>query len=151
MRFENIIEELKLHFGRVDSITPVIKSWIPLTEKDFDNVEKVTTIDSFIYRFNKIQDRMGDRLFPKFLQLMEEYSSRMPLIDVLNELERLEIIGNAAEWIEYRKLRNSLTHDYPGNIEEIIEALEQALEAYEKMKMIYSNIVEQVQKRGLSN
>lgn len=149
MNINDIFDELNLHFKRIDAILPEIEKSMPISSKDFENSEIVKTIDSFIYRFIKIQDRMGDKLFPAFLNLLQEYKSNMALIDVLNDLERLEIIDNAEEWIDYRKLRNSLTHEYPGNEEEIIEALELALDAYKRMKEIYQFIVNKVENRNI--
>lgn len=111
MNIKDIFEELNLHFRRIDAIVPEIEKWMPLNADCFNDTEKVKTLDSFIYRFIKIQDRMGDKLFPEFLKLLQEYKDNMALIDMLNDLERLEIIESAEQWIEFRKLRNSLTHD----------------------------------------
>lgn len=83
---------------------------------------------------------MGEKLFPAVLQLLQEYKQNLPLIDVLNKLEKLGIINSTDEWIDFRKLRNSLTHDYPDNEEEIIEAITLAVDVYKKMLIIYYNI-----------
>jgi len=83
--------------------------------EDLDDTEVVKTIDSFIYRFTKIQDKMGEKLFPAILNEFQEYKPNMPLIDVLNKLEKFELIDNVDMWIDFRKLRNNLTHDYPNS------------------------------------
>jgi len=85
---------------------------------------------------------MGEKLFPVVLQILQEYKPSMPFIDILNKMERLELIRSADEWIEYRKLRNTLTHDYPDNREEIIEAITMAIEVYKSMIEIYRNLLE---------
>ena len=149
MNINYIFEELNIHFKRIDAILPEIEKWMPISSEDFEKTEIVKTIDSFIYRFIKIQDRMGDKLFPEFLNLLQEYKSNMALIDVLNDLERLGILNKAEEWIDYRKLRNNLTHEYPGNEGEIIEALQLASDAYKRMKEIYLTIVNEVENRNL--
>jgi len=141
MKLEDIQAEIDLHIKRVNAILPDIESWLPLKNKDFENTEKIITIDSFIYRFIKIQDKMGDKLFPLVLQKLQEYKYNMSLIDVLNKLERLELIKNTDEWIEFRKLRNSLTHDYPNNEDEIIEALNLAVDVFKKTMIIYFNML----------
>lgn len=148
MKINDVFDELDLHFKRIDAIIPEIEKWMPLKVDDFNNTEVVKTIDSFIYRFIKIQDKMGDKLFPGFLQLLQEYERNMALIDVLNTLERLEIIESAEEWVDFRKLRNTLTHEYPDNEEEIISTLKLALEAYNIIKKVYSSIIEDVRNRG---
>lgn len=140
MSIKDIKEEIDIHIGRIDAILPDIKNWLPLNKNSFENTNIVKTIDSFIYRFIKIQDKMGDKLFPAVLDLLQEYNLNMPLIDVLNKLERLELINSTDEWIEYRKLRNSLTHDYPDNENEIIEAVNLAIDVYSKMLAIYNKL-----------
>ena len=40
-------------------------------------------------------------------------------------------------WIDFRKLRNNLTHDYPNNEAEIIETINLSITIYLKMKNIY--------------
>lgn len=140
MNIEDVQEEIDLHIRRINAILPDLGSYLPLKSKDFENTDKIKTIDSFIYRFIKIQDKMGEKLFPAVLQLLQEYKQNMPLIDVLNKLEKLGIINSTDEWIDFRKLRNSLTHDYPDNEEEIIEAITLAVDVYKKMLIIYNNI-----------
>jgi hypothetical protein len=48
-----------------------ISSW-KLTEELLENPEIMETIDSFIFRFTKMQDTMGQKLFPLVLEALEE-------------------------------------------------------------------------------
>lgn len=148
MTIHDIFEELNIHFKRIDALIPQINEYLPLSESDFENTEIVKTLDSFIYRFIKLQDRMGDKLFPEYLKVLQEYKPNMPLIDMLNTLERIEVINSTEDWIDYRKLRNNLTHEYPGNEKEIIDSLNSALDAYGNIKNIYMNIVKDVSERN---
>ncbi len=141
---KNIRDELNIHFKRVDMILPEIKSYMPFSNEDFEDIEKIKAIDSFIYRFTKIQDKIGDKLFPAILRELQEYKSSMALIDVLHKLEKLELLSSSDDWIDYRKLRNTLTHEYPNNSDEIIEAINLAIEVYEQMKNIYSVMLNRV-------
>ena len=68
----------------------------------------------------------------------------MALIDVLHRLEKLELLSSSDKWIEYRKLRNVLTHEYPDNEDEIIEAINLSIEAYIDMKNIYYTMLERL-------
>lgn len=147
MNLEYIIDEMNLHIKRIDVILPDIAAWMPFKSEDLENTEKIKTIDSFIYRFIKIQDKMGDKLFPAVLQLLQEYKQNMPFIDVLNKLERLELIESSDAWIDFRNLRNSLTHDYPDNQEEIIDAINLSIDVYKKMIEIYTNMVKLIKER----
>ena len=144
MTLKQVCEELEIHFRRIDALLPEIKSYLPFKESDFDDTEKIKTIDSFIYRFTKVQDRMGEKFFPLILSELQEYKRSMALIDVLHRLEKLELLQNSDDWIEYRKLRNTLTHEYPDNEDEIIEAINLSIEAYIDMKNIYHKILERL-------
>jgi len=144
MTLKQVCEELDIHFRRIDVLLPEIKSYLPFKESDFDDTEKIKTIDSFIYRFTKVQDRMGEKFFPLVLVELQEYKRSMALIDVLHRLEKLELMENSDTWIEYRKLRNTLTHEYPDNEDEIIEAINLSIEAYSDMKNIYRKILERL-------
>ena len=141
---KQIKDELDIHFKRIDMILPEIKSYLPFCNDDLEDVEKIKTIDSFIYRFTKIQDKMGDKLFPSILRNLEEYKNSMALVDVLNRLEKLELLANSDKWIDYRKLRNSLTHEYPNNSDEVLEAINLSIKAYEDMKNIYATMLKRV-------
>ena len=141
---QQIKDELDIHFKRVDAILPEVKSYLPFKNDDFDNIEKIKTIDSFIYRFSKIQDKMGDKFFPAILRELQEYKNNMALIDILNRLEKLELLKNSNDWIDYRKLRNSLTHEYLNNTDEIIEAINLSINVYKDMKNIYIKMLKRV-------
>ena len=151
MKTQFIIDEIKLHVNRIEAILPEIQSWLPLKQEDFNDIEKVKTIDSFIYRFIKIQDKMGEKLFLVILKLLQEYKSNMSFIDILNRLERLELLPSADEWIDFRNLRNVLTHEYPGNEDEIMEAINLAIEAYKKMLNIFYKMVKLINEREKGN
>jgi len=151
MTIHDIFEELNIHFKRIDDLIPQVNQYLPLKEDDFENTEIVKTLDSFIYRFIKVQDKMGEKLFPEYLKILQEYKPNMPLIDMLNTLERIEVINSTEDWIDYRKLRNSLTHEYPGNEKEIIDSINLALVAYENIQNIYQKIVEDTAKRLSDN
>ena len=139
-----IKDEIDIHFKRVDMILPEVKSYLPFKNSDFEDIEKIKAIDSFIYRFTKIQDKMDDKFFPAILRELQEYKNSMALIDVLNRLEKLELLKNSDDWIDYRKLRNSLTHEYPNNSEDVLEAINLSIEVYEDMKNIYLKMLKRV-------
>ena len=144
MTLSQVSEELEIHFRRIDALLPELQSYMPFKESDFEDIEKIKTIDSFIYRFTKIQDRMGEKFFPLVLDELYEYKRTMALIDVLHRLEKLELLASSDKWIEYRKLRNVLTHEYPDNEDEIIEAINLSIEAYVDMKNIYHTMLERL-------
>jgi len=139
MIIKKILESIDLNFARADEYSEQI-SQMDLSNDPFANIENIKTIDGFIYRFSKIQDMMGEKLFPVYLKAVEEYSPSMPLIDILNKLEKFEIMDSETDWKYFRKLRNVLTHEYPDNEDDLIQGIKEALLVYPKVKMIYQNI-----------
>jgi uncharacterized protein YutE (UPF0331/DUF86 family) len=134
-----LLATMDLNFDRADKYIQQISA-MDLSNELFNNIENVKTIDSFIYRFSKIQDIMGDKLFPLYLNVIEEYKTSMSLIDMLNKLEKFAIIDTADDWKYFRKLRNILTHEYPDNEDELLEGIKEALHVYPKIKAIYEKM-----------
>ena len=64
---EDIIEKVSLYRQRTKIALLEIEGWDRLNEKDFEDFEKIKTIDTFIYRFIKLQDITGEKLFKVFL------------------------------------------------------------------------------------
>ena len=62
-------------------------------------------------------------------------------MDVLDRLEKLELLPDASQWIDYRNLRNILTHEYPDNRDELMEGVQLALQAFQQMLAIQENTV----------
>ncbi|MEA2110470.1 MAG: hypothetical protein U9P71_00325 [Campylobacterota bacterium] len=140
MIFETI-EAINLHRVRAKNAYEEIKLFKDtLHVKTFQDFEKVKSIDTFIFRFIKIQDLIGDKFFKDFLKLVGNYKDSMTMLDILDTLEKLEFIESASQWIEYRNLRNTLTHEYPDNEEEVAEGILLALEAFIEVEMIFDKM-----------
>ena len=86
-----------------------------------DSIQYLAYSDQIIYRFSKLQDCMGAKLFKSVL-LYEGENVNKPFLDILNRLEVIDII-NVDEWFEIRDLRNEIAHDYEDNDEIAINIL----------------------------
>jgi uncharacterized protein YkuJ len=75
--------------------------------------QKLAYSDQIIYRFSKLQDCMGVKLFKSVL-LYQGENVKIPFLDILNQLERIDIV-NIDDWFEIRDLRNEIAHDYDDN------------------------------------
>ncbi len=117
-----------------------IQGWQNLECGIFEDFEKVKTMDTFIYRFIKLQDMMGEKLFKVFLDEIGEYKESMSLLDMLDKLEKFGILDDATRWMEYRKLRNKLTHEYPNNEQEVLEGITLAMEAFGEIEGVLEKI-----------
>jgi uncharacterized protein with HEPN domain len=137
----DIIEKVNLHKKRCKSALLEIRQWDELDCEIFEDFEKIKTIDTFIYRFIKLQDIIGEKLFKVFLDEIGEYKDNMSLLDIVDKLEKFEIIHSAYSWMEYRKLRNKLTHEYPNNEEDVIDGIILAMDAFSKIECIVENII----------
>ncbi len=80
-------------------------------------------MDQLIFRFSKLQDSMGGKLFPSILENLGEDIRELPFIDRLAKLEKLNVIGSADEWMALRETRNIVTLEYSFITDEIIEGL----------------------------
>ncbi len=139
----------KLHLDRLKKAKKEIIENNLVDNLDIDNFETVKTIDTFVYRFIKLQDYLGQKLFRRFLDEIGELVENMSFLDVLDKLERLEIINNYQRWIEARKLRNKLTHEYPDELEEMKEELKEALNFVEDFETTISNIESYLKRKGI--
>jgi len=107
----------------------------------FNDYQNVRIVNSFLFNFSKLQDKIGAKLFRKVLYEIKEIDSlNIPMIDILNLLERLEIIENQMEWDELREIRNSIAHEYPFDIQERVDNIKLALIGYERLQKIYVNL-----------
>lgn len=137
---KDVFQQLDLHFTRIDSALEVIRNNPDWRRHIDDDTALVLTIDAFIFRYIKIQDAMGKRLFPHFLDALGDYDDTMSLLDILDRLEKLGILNDADKWMEYRKLRNILTHEYPDNRMEILDGIDLAVASIIQIRNIYESI-----------
>lgn len=108
--------------------------------------EQVRCIDQFIFRFSKLQDAIGAKLFRYLLEYLDEDVTALPMRDILNRLERYQIIPSADEWNYIRELRNEISHDYPLMEDDVVAILNElflkvndVFEIYRKLKTYFKD------------
>ena len=144
------IKTIDLHLRRADAAKKEIMLFKDnLTTDTFNDFEKIKSIDTFIFRFTKVQDLLGEKLFKEVLISLGDYKDNMTMLDILDKLEKIEIIEHASEWMDFRNLRNILAHEYPDNEEDLLDGIIMSLEVHEKIKVIYKNIKELLTKKNL--
>jgi len=119
-----------------------IEKHFPLTQDKYLHLlpEELSFIDQLIFRFSKLQDSMGDKLFNAILENLGEDVRGKPFFDKLTKLEELKIINRADEWIILRETRNIVTHEYPFNVEEVIEGLNLLSKHYQLIMKIWKQV-----------
>jgi len=142
------LETSYLHLNRADDNYQEMLGFA-IDASLYEDKEKIKTIDAFIFRFIKLQDFMGDKLFKTLLKSVGEYKDNMALIDCLDKLEKLEIIKTADQWMNYRLVRNKLTHEYSTNQQEMLAGIQLAMLYFEEIKHILETINSYVQKKNL--
>ena len=103
-----------------------------------NNIQDLAFSDQVIYRFSKLQDTMGAKLF-KSLLLYQGENINKPFLDILNSLEQIDVI-NVEEWFEIRDLRNEIAHDYSDNEDVAIEILNTIYELRGELENILNTI-----------
>jgi hypothetical protein len=138
-----------LHHQRMMFAWESIKQYFPLTEIKFRQITPIelALLDQLIYRFSKLQDSMGSRLFKQLLQMLEEDVSGLPFIDILYKLEKLNLLDDAKDWIALRQTRNTISHEYPFLMEVQMEELNLLPEEVVKLAAIWIKLKEYAIKR----
>jgi hypothetical protein len=123
-KLTKIFYECDKHKQRLEYATSRLKDIMPLNVEKYNTLtsDELSYIDQLIFRFSKIQDTMGDKLFPTILILLEEDIKNKSFIDRLNRLEELELIYTK-EWIGLRKDRNDIAHEYSFNQDEVVDSI----------------------------
>ncbi len=107
----------------------------------FDDYNQTRIVNSFLFNFGKLQDRIGAKLFKQVLYDMKEIDRfSLSMLDVLHLLEKHEIIVDGMQWERLREIRNILAHEYPFDIDERIENITLALEGFAELARIYVNL-----------
>lgn len=90
------------------------------------NPDLALKIEAFASRFARLQDTLGDKLLPSWLQQLGEPVGAA--VDNLDKAERLGILVSVDEWLAMRQLRNQLVHEYIEDKAQLQQALQQAME-----------------------
>jgi hypothetical protein len=97
-------------------------------------------VNSFLFNYLKIQDKIGGKLFRLLLQYWHELDDSMTMLDILNRLEKLRIIDSVEAWDTLREIRNTLTHEYPEDAQLRLDNIRLSLAGYLQLKQIIANI-----------
>lgn len=136
-------KRLNFALGKISYLFPFTKeSILKLTE------EEISYIDQIIYRFSKLQDAVGQKLFKAVLIILDEDTANKSAIDVFNRLEQLEIIEDYERWKDLRDLRNELAHEYEEDENETAEKLNILIEKKSGLEKYLINIRNYLEKRG---
>ena len=106
------------HLEKVKKAVKEINEKKLMQNFDVDNFENIKTMDTFIFRYIKLQDYLSAKIFKNFLAYIGE-NDEGSFLDILDRLEKLGFISSSKEWVKIRHLRNKIAHEYPGEEEEL--------------------------------
>ena len=146
-KIEKIFNECEKHIQRINSATKKMSNTMPLDADKYVNLsdDEVEHIDQFLFRFSKLQDAIGQKLFKVLLLLSEEDIDALTFIDILNKLEKIGIL-NANEWRELRRDRNDLAHNYDDEPEEMAYTINKLYKKKEILFKIFYSVEEYYKK-----
>jgi len=148
-RLERIFRECDSHQARMMSAYQKIQHKLPLQPASYLQLkeEDITHIDQFLFRYAKLQDAMGQRLFKAMLILLQEEVEHVPFLDILNKLEKLNLIASAEKWQELREIRNAISHEYDDSPELMTQVLNAVFSSNEVLIDTYVDLKDAYQKR----
>jgi len=120
-----------------------------LTAPDLGNLSRQDRrlLDQFAYRYTRLQDDMGARLFPSVLRALGENIPAMSMLDRLDRMEQLGWLPAADEWADLRRIRNEFTHEYPESAIDRFERLDLALKSAHRLVEIIESVGEKIIQR----
>lgn len=141
-KIERIINECDKHLYRINTAYNKSSKLLPFDAEKYERLsdEEVEHIDQYLFRFSKLQDAMGTKLFRYILLFLEENIEGKPFIDILNRMEKLSLIKSAAVWRELRDIRNELAHQYDDDAEEMSLVLNKLFKQKEMIESIYLHL-----------
>ncbi len=146
LRLQKIIFECNKHIEKLNTAHNKLHTSFPLTEMVYNAFDESQTsyLDQYLYRFSKLQDSIGQKLFKAVLDYKKEETSAKSFIDILNRLEQLQYLQDIDGWFELRTIRNQLAHDYEDDSEELVEILNKIFAKKTKLESYYFTITKKL-------
>ena len=109
------------------------------------NEELAERVEAFVSRFGRLQDTIGDKLLPQLLIFLGEKAGAA--IDNFDRAERLGWIKSTERWMEMRKLRNQMVHEYIDDLTILVDALNFGHERVEDLVYAAKQMLAEVERR----
>jgi len=110
--------------------------------------ELAEQLEAFTSRFCRLQDTLGDKLLPAWLDILEEKST--VAIDNLDKAEKIGVLPSVDLWLELRQLRNQMIHDYIEDLTILVDALQTAYKNLGFIVGVANAINADLESRGIS-
>lgn len=126
-KLEFHLQEATIHIDRLLDILPILKAIYPLDKQTLESLtlENKDKLDVLAFRFAKLQDLLGVKIFREYLSILHYPVEDKNFLELLKELDKENIVDivDIDIWSELRGVRNSISHDYPFEEDEKLEAI----------------------------
>ena len=145
-RLQLYFEEGEKHIEKIHKAINVLEKYYPFTIDTLEELNEIEKdkLDVLAFRFAKLQDLIGEKIFRNILNLMG-FNTQKPFIEILAEFERENIL-EINKWIALRNARNSISHEYPDS-QELIDGINFLIQnsnylilVFEKLKRLFNEI-----------
>lgn len=136
------MEECRIHLKRIEHARKKLEKIFPASMSVWESLseDRIETMDQLVYRFAKLQDALGLRVFKSLLSVLEEPVESSSMLDKLNRLEKLGALPSKLKWQELRNLRNNLAHEYPDQAEDNLERFNFFFSEVESLIQIFHHL-----------
>lgn len=150
---QKYIEICDIHQKRLEDSYEQIKHLYPFKEQYFPlkSYNDLASLDMFTVRLSKLQDTLGNKVFPLLLKHLGENIEGLSIIDMLNRLQKLLIVNDIYTWKILRDIRNLIAHEYPDSYELLSETLNEALKLYPYLISILNKIKARIKENDALN
>jgi len=125
--------------------------------KDEFSIEKAKTLsrdeelaeqlEAFTSRFCRLQDTIGDKLLPVWLDILNEKTKVS--IDNFDKAEKIGVLSSVDRWLELRQLRNQMVHEYIEDLILLVDAIQTCYKHLGFIVMTGESIINDLEKRQI--
>ena len=133
--------EAQKHITLISESLEVLEPKIPIKAYESLNQLERFALNALIFRFSKLQDLIGVKIFRTYLDFSGFETTEKSFFDILREIEK-EGIVDIDSWSELRELRNKIAHEYPEEVDEMVESINLFIEKSSKLIAISNKLEE---------
>jgi predicted nucleotidyltransferase len=147
LRIQKYLNECNKHKLRIEKSFSKVKDIFPLSASKYEKLDddEVEAIDQYLFRFAKLQDTLGDKLFKLVVSQYLDNIDQLTFLDILNHLEKIEILEDINIWKRLRTIRNDISHQYDDEPQEMAEALNNIFAHKDELLSIFEKIEDKIQ------
>ena len=151
IRLKTYFKEAKKHVDLIEESWGVLEPKIPI--ENYENLNQLErfALNALIFRFSKLQDLIGVKIFRNYWDFSGFDTAQKSFFDILQEIEK-EGIVDIDSWSQLRELRNKIAHEYPEEIDEMVQSINLFIKKssflVEILERLEQNFYEIERKRG---